>query len=59
MKKTVIAFLLLVGLAYAGAYENGVKAYKNGNYKEAVKWFRKAVNQGGCRGTINPSKYVQ
>jgi hypothetical protein len=37
MKKIVIALMLLAGLAYAGAYENGVKAYKNGNYKEAAK----------------------
>jgi TPR repeat protein len=46
MKKIVIALLLLVGLAYAGAFENGVKAYKNGNYKEVVKWYKKAADQG-------------
>ncbi|SIN72081.1 Sel1 repeat-containing protein [Sulfurivirga caldicuralii] len=41
-----IAFLLLAELLYAGPYENGLKAYENGNFKEAVKWFKEAAEQG-------------
>jgi TPR repeat protein len=54
MKKIMIALLLLAGLAYAGAYENGLKAYKNGNYKEALKWYKKAADQGNAlaQGTL-------
>jgi TPR repeat protein len=53
MKKIVIAFLLLAGLAYAGALENGVKAYEYGNYKEAAKWYKKAADQGFALAQYN------
>jgi TPR repeat protein len=49
----VIAFLLLAGLAYAGAFENGLKAYEYGNYKEAAKWFKKAADQGHASAQNN------
>jgi TPR repeat protein len=62
MKKIVIIFLLLAGLvaglvysgmAHTGAFETGLKYYNNGNYKKAVKWYRKAAEQGVAEAQCN------
>ena len=46
MKKIILSILLLSSLVYANLVDDGANAYKNGNYKEAAKLFRKAANHG-------------
>jgi TPR repeat protein len=56
-KAAVAALMLAVGLAgsvAAGPYEDGVAAYKKGDYATAVRlilvsWFRKPAERGGAR----------
>lgn len=53
MKKIIIAILLVMTLVCAGSFENGMNALRNGNYQEAVKWFKKAANQGVAQAQSN------
>jgi len=51
--KIIMAVLLLTTLIYANSFDDGLKAYNNGKYKEAVKWFKKAANQGNASAQTN------
>ena len=49
IKQLVLIFLLLtltVTPVYADDFQDGLDAYNRGDYKEAVKWYRLAAEQG-------------
>jgi TPR repeat protein len=48
MKKILVILFLLSGLLYANLVNDGIQAYKSGNYKKAAKLFKKAANQGNA-----------
>jgi len=47
--KLIIAVLLVSTLLNAGVYEDGLKAYKKANYKQAKKLFEKAAKKGNAK----------
>jgi TPR repeat protein len=52
----LVMWLLLVGLvgaAVAGPFKDGFKAYKRGDYAEAVRLWRKAAEQGDATAQFN------
>jgi len=53
MKKIIISILLLSSLVYAGLVNDGFNAYNHGNYREAVKLWKKAANQGDAEAQLN------
>ena len=57
MKRTaailVFGIALIVGSAYASDIEKGFDAYENGDYAEAVKWFRLSAEQGDAKAQFN------
>jgi TPR repeat protein len=46
MKKLLMVLLLFTALVHADLINNGLKAFNNGNYKEAKKLWKKAADQG-------------
>ncbi len=54
MKRTaailVFGIALFVGSVYASDIDKGFDAYQNGDYAEAVKWFRLSAEQGNAKG---------
>ena len=51
VRLVLVAWLMgaaLAGTAVAGPFEDGVSAYERGDYAEAVKWYRKAAEQGNA-----------
>jgi TPR repeat protein len=49
VRLVLVAWLMgavLAGTAVAGPFEDGDAAHKRGDYAEAVKWYRKAAEQG-------------
>ena len=53
MKKIIIAVLLLATLIHANLVDDGLKYYNNGNYKKAVKLWKKAAEQGDDAAQYN------
>ncbi|QOP45693.1 tetratricopeptide repeat protein [Sulfurimonas paralvinellae] len=53
MKKTFIALSLFTTLVHADLFNDGVKAYENGNYKEAMRLYEKAALQGNTNAQYN------
>ena len=62
MKRLLTTLVILTGLigsggaVWAGAQSDAVKgwkAYQASDYAEAVKWFRKAAEQGDVKGQNN------
>ncbi len=55
-KSLLLILALLVSSSCSARYsvdaalESGDKAYESGNYKESVKWFRRAAEQGSVEG---------
>ena len=43
----------IAGTAGAGPFEDAVLAYDRGDYAKAVKWFRKAAEQGNADAQLN------
>jgi len=48
MKKIIISIMFLSSLVYAGLTGDGFIAFSHGNYREAVKLWKKAANQGNA-----------
>ena len=46
MKKILLAFTVLIAMLFGGDYEDGVKAYKNKDYKKTAELFQKAADKG-------------
>ena len=46
-------FVVLVVVLFGGAYEDGHKAYKNKEYKKAVKFYTKTTKQGNFMAQLN------
>ncbi len=54
MKKLVAALMFLFATAvWAGDFEDGVTALKNGDYNTAASLFKKAAEQGGATSQHN------
>lgn len=49
----VFGIALIVGSTYASDLDKGFDAYKNGDYAEAVKWFRLGAEQGDVEAQNN------
>ncbi len=47
------ALLLSVGTAWASPFEDGLAAYKRGDYIKAVKWYRLTAAQGNANAQYN------
>jgi TPR repeat protein len=45
--------LLMPGAAHAGPYEDASAAYRQGDYAQAVKWYRLAADQGDADAQFN------
>ena len=62
MKRFLTTLVILTGLigsggaAWADDFDKGYAAYKAGDYAEAVKWFRKAAEQGFGYAQYNLAK---
>ncbi len=50
---TVLALSLVVTMSHAGDWEDAIAAYEKGEYKTAVKWYRKAAEQGFSSAQFN------
>jgi TPR repeat protein len=48
MKKILVILFLLSGLLYADSFDDGMQAYKNGNYKKAARLLQKPAEQGNA-----------
>jgi len=62
MKRLLTTLVILTGLLGSGGavwadavddYNKGVDAYNAGNEAEAVKWYRKAAEQGNAKAQVN------
>ena len=49
LRAALKALALSAAPVSAGVWENAVAAYQRGDYAEAVKWYRKAAEQGHAR----------
>lgn len=49
MKKMLLVLLLGVSLCFGSTFDDGFKAYDNGNYKKAFELFMKSENHGNVR----------
>jgi uncharacterized protein len=47
-----IVCVAAVGTAIAGPFEDGVAAYRRGDYTEAAKFYRKAAEQGNATAQV-------
>jgi hypothetical protein len=53
MRRLSLAVLLLIArAAWAGPFEDGLAAYQQGNYAEAVRWYRQAASQGHANAQL-------
>ncbi|RUT50494.1 tetratricopeptide repeat protein [Campylobacter fetus] len=53
MKKFVLGLVALVIMAFGGDWEDGKKAYENGDYAKAAKLFQKACDDGDALSCYN------
>jgi TPR repeat protein len=67
MKRLLTTLVILTGLfGWAGAvwadaqsdFDKGVEAYDAGNFEEALKWYRKAAEQGLAEAQHNPENFL-
>ncbi|RLA80343.1 MAG: hypothetical protein DRG78_11155 [Epsilonproteobacteria bacterium] len=52
MKKKIVLILLLTSYLFAGSYDNGIEAYKQGKYKKAMDSFHIASNNDDNRAML-------
>lgn len=53
MKKLLLTLSALSVITFGGNYEDGLKAYKTGDYEQAVDFWQKAAENGHVEATYN------